>query len=557
MIASAPDHPSRQNRALRTFAWLPPLVILLLIGRLGVNVPYQDDWDAFGAVAGWYGGANSFDDFWQQHSEHRIPAVKLLIWLIGVPTRYNMVSEMIVGFALAFGTFIVLRRLIAEAFGDSTGVSDRMVFLASLLLFSLTMRENWFWGLASLQLFLLNLMTLVLVLALTRSPTAGVLLAGTCAVVGSFTEASGLALWITGAAALWWRGRRRALFFWCAAAAIVLAADVWTLDWGLSFQSAGTRVGHMFAFAATCLGLPFAYGTSPAWSAAAGVGAVVALVGAVRYLHARSDVTPDLSPMLLLALHGVLVSLMIAVGRAGLDLEYAMASHYAFASSLFWIATLVIVVRAVRLSMSISLLTARITAAAAVVIPVLSVGYAYGALQGYREAYTLSRNLDMALATLDSADEIPRSVGQLLYPPEDLRLRHQIAELKTLGLGPFAPGARVHLAAASAPDAATTGHEEGTVEHGNCEQLQGWAWDPSRPSARVEVEFWRSGTKLGEETANWFRPDLLEAGIGDGQHAFVFVFPTTLTAGTGERIDVVLAGSGQPLRSSPTTVFCQ
>jgi hypothetical protein len=464
----------RPHNSWLVIALLPPATIAFLISHLAVNVPFQDDWDAVTVLTSWHEGNLRFDEFWQQHSEHRIPSIKLLIWLLGLFSRYNVVWEMMVGFGFACVTFLLVRTLIAEALTErSPQLVGPLSAVASFLLFSLTLRENWFWGLASLQLFLLNLMTVTLVRALTRWPRhrGDLVLALACAIVGMFSEASGLGLWVTGALAIWWSRKWKAwaLMTWVATAVITIGVDLWTLDWeGQSLQAAASPVERFLLFFAGCLGLPLAYGTTAAWSAAA--------------------ITMPTMTVLAVAIVGAVL------------------------------------------------------------------GYVNGNIQGYRETYAVSRNLHMARASLTSNDGISESVGRFLYSPEDARLRRQISLLKKLRLGPFASDSTVGRFARR--ESAATGRDAGVLDGGNCYRVEGWAWDPARPDVPVRVDIWRRGTLVGTATANWFRSDLLQAGIGDGEHAFVFMFPTMLEFRTGEAITVKIAGTDNQLRNSPQAVFC-
>lgn len=50
----------------------------------------------------------------------------------------------------------------------------------------------------------------------------------------------------------------------------------------------------------------------------------------------------------------------------------------------------------------------------------------------------------------------------------------------------------------------------------------GWAWDSERPAEAVVVAISIDGQVVGRLVANEHRDDLVEAGIGDGRHAFAF-----------------------------------
>lgn len=52
--------------------------------------------------------------------------------------------------------------------------------------------------------------------------------------------------------------------------------------------------------------------------------------------------------------------------------------------------------------------------------------------------------------------------------------------------------------------------------------LAGWVWEPHQPGVRTRVGLYVDGSLISDQDADIFRPDLLDAGIGDGAHAFRF-----------------------------------
>lgn len=58
--------------------------------------------------------------------------------------------------------------------------------------------------------------------------------------------------------------------------------------------------------------------------------------------------------------------------------------------------------------------------------------------------------------------------------------------------------------------------------------VKGWAWYPSEPSLRVEIEILADGVAVGDTVAATQRSDLLSAGIGDGNCSFSFGLPSEL-----------------------------
>src|SRR5262249_17896650 len=65
--------------------------------------------------------------------------------------------------------------------------------------------------------------------------------------------------------------------------------------------------------------------------------------------------------------------------------------------------------------------------------------------------------------------------------------------------------------------------------------LHGWVWDKFHPAATVHVDIDDGEVLLATVAGDMFRPDLLEAGKGNGRHGFVYPFPP----GLEERTDSI------------------
>ncbi len=84
--------------------------------------------------------------------------------------------------------------------------------------------------------------------------------------------------------------------------------------------------------------------------------------------------------------------------------------------------------------------------------------------------------------------------------------------------------------------------------------VSGWCWYPDRPGAHVELAVLVDDERVGTVRADAFRPDLQQAGIGDGTHGFSFALPYAVLADKGAlSIAVQEAGTGRNL-SDPVTV---
>jgi hypothetical protein len=68
------------------------------------------------------------------------------------------------------------------------------------------------------------------------------------------------------------------------------------------------------------------------------------------------------------------------------------------------------------------------------------------------------------------------------------------------------------------PDAPAT--LQGLVDNATPDRLYGWAWNATGPGERVAIEARLGTTMVFATTADLARPDLAQAGVGDGCHAF-------------------------------------
>ncbi len=75
--------------------------------------------------------------------------------------------------------------------------------------------------------------------------------------------------------------------------------------------------------------------------------------------------------------------------------------------------------------------------------------------------------------------------------------------------------------------------------HGNLDRVtrdgrvSGWCWYPDHPGEHADLTILVDEEVVGSTQATAFRPDLKEAGIGDGSHGFAFALPSSALAEKG------------------------
>lgn len=78
-------------------------------------------------------------------------------------------------------------------------------------------------------------------------------------------------------------------------------------------------------------------------------------------------------------------------------------------------------------------------------------------------------------------------------------------------------------------------------------RVAGWARDAAHPNGPVCLDVVVDGTVAALALAEVYRPDLAEAGVGDGRHGFDLGFDEPLTSGTAHTIEVRRSADGAPI----------
>ena len=77
-------------------------------------------------------------------------------------------------------------------------------------------------------------------------------------------------------------------------------------------------------------------------------------------------------------------------------------------------------------------------------------------------------------------------------------------------------------------------------------EVMGWAFDSARPDMHLKVVVEEGGRVVGEAIASRFQRDLVQAGIGSGDHGFVFVVPQSGASLRPPLVEVfAISGAGQ------------
>jgi hypothetical protein len=94
----------------------------------------------------------------------------------------------------------------------------------------------------------------------------------------------------------------------------------------------------------------------------------------------------------------------------------------------------------------------------------------------------------------------------------------------------------------------------GNIDKIDREQIGGWAWDKNQPDTPIKVDIYDGDKLIGTATADVFRKDLQDEGMGNGKHGFSYPTPDSLKDGKPHTVRVKTSGTNIEIGGSPKVV---
>lgn len=180
-----------------TAVLLPAGFLAGMILVYGVNVPYWDQWEIADIVVKAFDGTLSLRDLTFQQNESRLVFPRLLFIGLAYLTGYDVRYEMWGSFCLVCLVACNVYRLGRLTLGGNRRQEVFLLFLASLLIFSLMQWENWFWGIQLSVFVPIACVTSILSLSYS-SLSVGTKFAASAvlATLSTFSFAHGMMCWV-------------------------------------------------------------------------------------------------------------------------------------------------------------------------------------------------------------------------------------------------------------------------------------------------------------------------------------------------------------------------
>lgn len=330
-------------------AIIPAALILTLILKYGVDVPYWDEWQYVTFFEKFSQSTLSLSDLFAQQNEYRQFFPNLIFVGLGWLTKWNKRYELLVSFALACLVSFNVYRLGKSTIGGTPLRRMTVYFLANVLIFSPVQYQNWLLGMQIIYFMPIACLTTCLVVAYSKLSTRAKVLSGIfLAAVSTFSSANGILCWLVLPLLIWPNSRRElAKKKW-----LVLAGVVgFLVSVALYFKGYQKTVGHpslleslihplkASGYFLILLGNGVEVGEiiflrDPVGAAhkviagATGLTMIVLFVVSALRIQKDTDMARPAAGWLMLGIYSILTAVLVTIGRAGFGIEQAFSSRY-------------------------------------------------------------------------------------------------------------------------------------------------------------------------------------------------------------------------------------
>lgn len=340
-----------KKRLSYLLALIPIIALGSYLFRHAINVPFWDQWEIVPIIQHIKSGEFHFNDFWQQHNEHRLLFPRIFMLASAVLTKWDLRAEIFISFIMAIASFVLLLKLVHV-------VEERrklnLPFLLPLFLsatwFSLLQFENWLWG-WQIQWYL-NVLAIMMVLyavsRIIKEPDyPSIVLAIISAFIAQYSLGNGVLIWPMLILAV--------IYLNLGLKKISLVAIAGIVSTGLYYLNYKDPEGdpsktlaleqpiEYIKYVSAYLGRPLSY--YPKLAAALGLLLAGFFVSFCIYLFARKpERFKSLLPFIMLGLYAIASGSITGLSRLGFGLGQSLSSRYTTISSLLLVSCIVIVV---------------------------------------------------------------------------------------------------------------------------------------------------------------------------------------------------------------------
>lgn len=330
-------------------AIIPAVLILTVILKYGVDVPYWDEWYYAEFFVKLSQKVLTLKDLFALQNEYRQFFPNLIFVGLGWLTNWNKRYELLVSFALACIVSFNLYQLGKLTIGGNSLGRMIIYFLTNLLVFSPIQDFNWLTGMQIVYFVPIACLTTCLVIAYSRLSLRAKIVLGIClAVISTFSSANGLVCWLVLPLLIWPTSRKDLVekkwmvLIWVVAAIGSIAFYFNGYHKPPAHPSVAEGLIHPLKAAGyflILLGKAVDPGDAIFISnlsgtghrvLAAAVGLAMLVLFTLSALYAKRDtgLTHRAAGWLMLGTYSILTGILITIGRVGFGTEQALSLRY-------------------------------------------------------------------------------------------------------------------------------------------------------------------------------------------------------------------------------------
>lgn len=325
----------------------PPLFLVSLLARYQIDLPVWDQWPQVDLLGKMFEARLTFADIWLQHNEHRQPFPRLIMLGMAYLSHWNMSWELVFNLLTGTACFALFGHQVLKTLKEGGHPLAIWLFpTLSLLIFSLSQFENWFWGFA-INVYL-HLFCLLGAVVLLSHPVFGwprFIAALLLAIFATYSAPTAFFIWPLGVALLLvvhmprLKTSTMPLVLWLVIGVESLGFYFIDFKTPIHLQRTGFyREPLAYAhFVLNYLGAPVLRGEYSFLAGLAGLFAFGHL--ALSLVRDKAASLRQIAPYLAIGLFVVAAAMLAGIGRVGGD---SLASRYVSISLWFWAAILVL-----------------------------------------------------------------------------------------------------------------------------------------------------------------------------------------------------------------------
>ncbi len=336
-----------------SFTYLIPFFwLIFFVIKFSVNVPFNDEWVLVTFFNKLASKNLTFQDFASFHNDHRMFFPRIIFFLVGITSQWNVRLEMYLGVILSGLSFYLLFKISQNNQNTNKIIFSLTNLITAFLFFSLIQIENWLWGF-QVAWFWINFWIILAIFILTTqkicNPNLKLYLAAFCCFIASFSSAQGLFSWLSLLPCILTLSKTKKnilfnviiwliLFFICA----VIYLDGYETvnknsDTILNFQNILIAINYFFTLIGNSLFLPKFNNTQLIglliFITFISLNIIIFILISKNKINFYDQITPWIS----LGLFSLIFCFITTIGRFHLGVNHALASRYTTVSILLLI----------------------------------------------------------------------------------------------------------------------------------------------------------------------------------------------------------------------------